>query len=177
MAQDPELIHALKFMIAYFRAGPLGGIFKDWLYAIAVGLTDEKGRTIIGTSVRDLLKRAGLPLNQPDFVWAMFMAAFFARAANELEFHRNNPLVIERLKMEFRRYTIGAVKLHRAIRDGKQLDHRPIIRVQNALTLGNTRTSILFKLARKTRRQMAVAWFVSNQKFKSFRQQFGATRS
>ena len=177
MAQDPELIHALKFMIAYFRAGPLGGIFKDWLYAIAVGLMDEKGRTILGTPVRNLLKRVGLPLNQPDFIWAMFMAAFFARAANELEFHRNNPFVIERLKKEFRRYTIAAVKLHRAIRDGKKLDQRPIIRVQNALALGNTRTSILFKLARKTGRQMALAWFVSSEKFKSFRQQFGSTRS
>jgi hypothetical protein len=177
MAQDPELIHALKFTIAYFRAGPLGGIFKDWLYAIAVGLMDEGGRTIIGSSVRDLLKRVGLPLNQPDVIWAMFMAAFFARAANELEFHRNNPFVIERLKKEFRRYTISAVKLHRAIRDGKQLDHRPLIRVQNAVAVGNTRTSILFEFARKTKRQMALAWFVSNQKFKSFRQQFGATRS
>lgn len=177
MAQDPELIHALKFTIAYFRAGPLGGIFKDWLYAIAVGLMDEGGRTIVGSSVRDLLRRVGLPLNRPDFIWAMFMAAFFARAANELEFHRNNPFVIERLKKEFRRYTIAAVKLHRSIRDGKQLDHRPIIRVQNALSIGNTPASILFNFARKTRRQMARAWCMSNEKFKSFRQQFGTTRS
>ena len=163
--------------MAYFRAGPLAGIFKDWLYTIAVGLMDESGRTIIGSSVRDLLKRVGLPLNHPDFVWAMLMAAFFDRATNELEFHRNNPFVIERLRKEYHRYTIAAVKLHRAIRDGKQLDHRAIIRAQNAIAVENRRASILLNFARKTRRQMAFAWFVSNEKVKSFRQKFRATRS
>jgi hypothetical protein len=140
---------------------------------------DEGGRTIIGSSVKDLLKRVGLSLNQPDLIWAMFMAAFFARAANELEFHRNNPFVIERLKKEFRRYTISAVKLHRAIRDGRQLDHRPIIRVQNAVAVGNTRTSILFKFARKTRRQMALAWLCltkSSNLFVSNSEQLGHNR-
>jgi hypothetical protein len=176
MAQDPELIHALKFMIAYFRAGPLGGVFQDWLYAIAVALMDEESRTIIGAPVRGLLKTVGLPVKQPDFIWALLMAAFFARAANELEFHRNNPFVIERLRKEFRRFTITAVQIHSSISDGKQFDHRPIIRAQNAIAIENTRTSILFKLVRKTRRQMALGWYVSNKKVNSFFHKLGANR-
>jgi hypothetical protein len=176
MAQDPELIHAFKFMIAYFRAGPLGGIFKDWLYAMAVASMDERGQTIIGTPVRDLLQKVGLRLDQPNFLWAMLMAAFFTRAVNELEFHGNNPFIIERLRKEFRRYTVTLVKIHSLISNGKQIDPRPILRIQNTIAVENARTSIVFKLVRKSRRQMAVAWCVSNEKLRSFFHQIGATR-
>jgi len=131
LAKRPGVIDAFRFIIAYFRAGPIVGIFNDWLYAIISGIMDKDDKTIIGTSVRDLLRQVGFDLEQPKVIWAFVMATFFIRAKNEIEFHGENPLVIDALKIDFQRYTEKLVGIQKFLRSNKKFDFSPIIIAQD----------------------------------------------
>jgi hypothetical protein len=133
MRGRPGIVDIFRFLIAYFRAGPIVGVFSDWLYALAAAVADREGRTIVGPPVRKLLRRIGLNPERADVVWAFVMAAFFVRAKTELEFHCDNPFVISDLRDEWREAIRELVGIHKIISRGGTIDPRPVIVAQDKI--------------------------------------------
>lgn len=133
ISQRPGIIDVFRILIAYFRAGPISGIFNDWLYAIATAIMDREGRTIIGPPVRNIIRKAGLDPDQAKVIWAFVMATFFIRAKSELEFHSKNPFEIDALKAQFHRWTKRLVEIQHLISKNKKFDPRPIILAEDSL--------------------------------------------
>jgi|GEM_PF-2312809 len=131
ISQRPGIIDVFRFIVAYFRAGPLAGVINDWLYAIASAIMDKDGRTIIGPPVRDILRQVGLNPEQAKVIWGFVMVTFFIRAESELEFHGKNPFVIDTLRAQFHQWTKSLVEIQELINSNKRFDLRPIILAQD----------------------------------------------
>ncbi|MBW2021020.1 MAG: hypothetical protein JRI58_14005 [Deltaproteobacteria bacterium] len=140
LTQWPGIITSVfRFIVGYFRSGPISEIFNDWLYAIAAAITDRDGRTIIGLPIRDMLKQVGLDPDRPEVVWAFIMVTFFTRVKGEVAFHRENLFVIDTLKSVFRQHTERLMEIHDIFASNSELDLRPIIRSQDmVLAFGKT---------------------------------------
>ena len=130
-AQLPGVINALWFIILYFS--DLMGVFEDWLYAIAVAITDREGQTIIGPPVRDILRQVGLDPDQPDIIWAFVMAATLLEMKDKLEFYGDSPFVTGVMKNEFQQRVSRMIEIQESIKRDKRFDIRPIIRAQDSL--------------------------------------------
>jgi len=135
ISEQPAVICIFKFIIAYFRAGPIASIFSDWLYAIAASITDKEGRTITGRSVRNLIETIGLNPDQPNVIWAFVMATYFIRAKTELKFHQNNPFVFNQLKVHFRQQTRRLIKIQQLIERNKSINLNPILNAQTTFKI------------------------------------------
>ena len=127
ISQWPGTIGAFRFIIAFFRAGPIVNIFNNWLDAIAVAIVDRDGETIFGPPVRSMLKQVGLNLEQTNVIWALVMVTYFIRVQRELGFHEKNVFVINRLKADFEQQTKKLVEIQERLRKNKRLDFTPFI--------------------------------------------------
>ena len=148
ISQRPGIIDVFRVIIAYFRAGPIVGLFNDWLYAIATAITDKDGRTIIGPPMRDILRQVGLDPDRARVLWAFVMVTFFIRAKSELDFHGENPFVIDELKAHFQKQTKRLVEIQEFISRNKKFDFRPIILAQDSLRTQESPT-LSFNLLKK----------------------------
>lgn len=132
-AQLPGVINVFRFMVTYFYSPPVSEVFKDWLYALAVAITDRKGLTTIGPPVRDMLGQVGLDPDQPKVIWSFVMAATLFEMKDKLEFYAESPFVIGATKAKYRQWTSRLVQIQKLINRGKNFDARPIIWAQDDL--------------------------------------------
>lgn len=129
----PGIINVFRFIVTYFYSPPVNDVFEDWLYAIAVAITDREGQTIIGPPLRDILRQVGLDPNQPHVIWAFVMAATLFEMKDKLEFYGESPFVIGAMRDEYRRWTNRLVGIQKLINRNKRLDPRPVIWAQDSL--------------------------------------------
>lgn len=134
-AQLPGIINVFRFIIPYFYSPPVRHVFKDWLYAIAVAITDREGQTIIGPPVRGILRQVGLEPEQPKVIWAFVMATTLFEMKDKLEFYSESPFMIGGKKDEFQQWTKRLVEIQKFISRNKKFDSGPIILAQNSLRM------------------------------------------
>lgn len=132
-AQLPGVINVFRFIVPYFYGPPVRDVFGDWLYAIAVAITDREGRTIIGPPVRDIIRQVGLDPEQPEVIWAFIMAASLFQMKDWLELYRESPFMLGGKKDEFRQWTNRLVKIQKLINRKRKLDLKPVILAQDTL--------------------------------------------
>jgi len=132
-AQLPGVINVFRFMVTYFYSPPISEIFKDWLYALIVAITDKEGQTIIGPPVRGILSQVGLEPDRSEVIWAFVMAATFFEMKDKLEFYRESPFMIGGKKGEFRQWTNRLVEIQKFIGSNKSFDPKPVIWAQDSL--------------------------------------------
>ena len=132
-AQLPGVINVFRFIIPYFYSPPVKDIFKDWLYAIAVAITDRKSHTIIGPPVRGIIREVGLDPERPSIIWAFVMAATLFEMKDKLEFYGESPFVLGGMKSEFHQRTKRLVKIQALISRNKRFDPRLVILAQDNL--------------------------------------------
>jgi len=132
-AQLPGIINVFRFIVPYFYSPPVKDVFKDWLYAIAIAITDREDQTIIGPPIRDILTQVGLDPEQPNIIWAFVMAATLFDMKEKLEFYGESPFMIGGKKDEFRQWTNRLVEIQKFISKNKKFDLRPIISAQDSL--------------------------------------------
>ena len=132
-AHLPGVINVFRFMVTYFYSPPVNHLFEDWLYAIAVAVTDRKGQTIIGPPVRDILGQVGLNPDQSEVIWAFVMAATLFEMKDKLEFYNESPFMIGRKKEEFCQWTRKLVEIQKFISRKKKINLRYIVLAQDSL--------------------------------------------
>lgn len=147
IAQQPAVIDIVTVIIAYFRAGPINGILKDWLYAIVVAITDKEDQTIIGSPVRGILRQAGFDPDQPNVIWAFIEVASLLQMRSELEIYGENPFKISGMKTEFHKWTKRLIEIQEFISRNKKFDLRPVILAQDRIQMEEPPASDLLKKA------------------------------
>ncbi len=120
--EEPGIIDVLRFVIAYLRTSPLNVVYKDWLSVLALAITDNYESVAIGVSLRTMLQNVGMPLDKPAQVWSLAMVSFFLRAMDELAFHKDNHLIIPRLRKEIESLTTKLVEIQDIIESSKNYD-------------------------------------------------------
>lgn len=134
-SKEPGIMDVFRFIIAYFRASPLNVIYNDWVGAIAYSIADSKGITMAGFSVRELLKGAGLNVNELSKIWALVMVGFFLRALDELAFHGQNIFLVSRLKAGFKQSARRLIEIQDLIDSGWDFDFSPILAMESCFNI------------------------------------------
>lgn len=159
----PGVINVFRFLVTYFYSPPVSQVFEDWLYALAVAITDREGRTVIGPLVRKILSEAGVNPDQTEVVWAFFMAASLFEMNDKLEFYKDSSSMLTAKRSQYYQWAKQMVKIQGSIRSGCTFDPKPVILAHEYLqtqeSLGvslNPKQAILAVIPKFTR--PAVQW-------------------
>ncbi len=123
----PGVINVFRFLVTYFYSPPVVNVYEDWLYALAVAITERGSKTKIGPLVRKILADAGVDLSRTEMVWAFFMAATLYELNDKLEFYKDSPTMLAAMKNRYYQWAKQMVRIQNSIRDGRTFDPKPVI--------------------------------------------------
>jgi hypothetical protein len=122
MANEPGIIDAVRFIIAYFRTSPICGVYRDWLDSIAYSIIDRDGLMVTGLPLRGFLNEVGLNIEEPGKIWSLVMTGFFLRCMDELAFYEHDISTSLRLKNDFGQLTGRLLEIQSAFEQNRLSD-------------------------------------------------------
>lgn len=131
MKEEPGIIDAFRFIIAYLKTSPLNIIYQDWLAVLALSFTQDYRRIAIGSALRAFWQEVGVCLDRPAYIWSLVMVSFFLRAIDEFTFHKNNPFVMPQLSREFAKLAVQLVEMQDVIEYGRIYDFSSLFRQES----------------------------------------------
>lgn len=86
--QEPGFLDPIRFIIAYFRASPIGKLYPDWVLTLGCALHDQDQKLLISKPLQAFFNKLNL---SGEVVWALLVLAVLFRMQEELQFHAHNP--------------------------------------------------------------------------------------
>jgi len=123
---EPGAVDVFLFVIAYFRTSPINTIYRDWPYLIATSIQNSSNLNETALLLRQMFIEAGIDLDEPRKMWALFTVSFFARAIDELKFHQNNIFMLPYLSADIKCLARRIIEIQDLIDNNEILNDLPI---------------------------------------------------